>query len=257
MDTPATIPIPRYHRWLPFWAVLQTDLRQTLRSWVWRTWVLAVVSSSIGFLLYRFGVSREAKILQGASVLVGDLMRWTVLGSVTLVVLLTVGAIASERGTLADAVLSRGISRYQYFLAKLHARLATVLVTFVVLSALVLTSSHFLLHEDLSMLGCLVAVTAMAVILTLVVSCGVTIGALSGSTAVGVGVLWLSLYASGFVLSFLPARYPTPDRVLAMLPQILRGEFDWLALKQMMQVGLVSSAVMALVGMIGFSRSDV
>src|SRR5438270_7070021 len=108
MDAPATIPIPRYVRWLPYWAVLQTDLRQTLRSWVWRTWVLTVVLASVGFLLYRFGVYREAKILQGASVLIGDLLRWTVLGSISLVVLLTVGSITAERGTLADSVLSRG-----------------------------------------------------------------------------------------------------------------------------------------------------
>src|SRR5262245_19305306 len=118
MDAPATPAKSRYLRLLPYWAVLQTDLRQTLRSWVWRVWVLAAVLASVGFLLYRFGVYREAKILQGASVLIGDLMRWTVLGSVTLVVVLTVGSITAERGTLADSVLSRGISRYQYFMAK-------------------------------------------------------------------------------------------------------------------------------------------
>jgi ABC-2 type transport system permease protein len=257
MDTPATIPIPRYVRWLPYWAVLQTDLRQTLRSWVWRTWVLTVVLASVGFLLYRFGVYREAKILQGASVLIGDLLRWTVLGSITLVVLLTVGSITAERGTLADSVLSRGISRYQYFLAKLHARLATVLATFLVLSGLVLVCSHFLLHEDLALLGCLVAVAVMAVLLTVVVCCGVTVGALCGSTVLGVSVLWLGLCAAGFVLSFLPGRYPTPDRVLAMLPQILRGEFDWQALWRMTEVGLGASLVVSLIGMIGFARSDV
>src|SRR5919197_1259054 len=120
MDAPATIPLPRYVRWLPYWAVLQTDLRQTLRSWVWR-----------------------------ASVLIGDLLRWTALGSVTLVVMLTVGSITAERGTLADSVLSRGISRYQYFLGKWHARLAVVLGTYLVLSGAALVSSLFLLHEDL------------------------------------------------------------------------------------------------------------
>ena len=36
MDAPATIPMPRYVPWLPYWAVLQTDLRQTVRGWVWR-----------------------------------------------------------------------------------------------------------------------------------------------------------------------------------------------------------------------------
>jgi hypothetical protein len=132
MGTPATIPIPRYVRWLPYWAVFQTDLRQTLRSWVWRTWVLTVV-----------------------------------------------------------------------------------------------------------------------------LCCGVTVGALCCSTVLGVSVLWLGLCAAGFVLSFLPGRYPTPDRVLAMLPQILRGEYDWQALWRMTEVGLGASLAVSLVGMIGFARSDV
>jgi hypothetical protein len=36
-----------------------------------------------------------------------------VLGSITLIVVLTAGAISADRGTMADSVLSRGISRYQ------------------------------------------------------------------------------------------------------------------------------------------------
>src|SRR5262249_12226119 len=128
MDAPAAPAKPvRINRWLPYWAVFQADVRQTLRSWVYRTWVLMSVLAAVGYLLYRVGVYREAGIIQPASVLVSDLLRWTVIGSVTLIIVLTVGSIASERGTLADSVLSRGISRYQYFMGKWHARLATVL----------------------------------------------------------------------------------------------------------------------------------
>ena len=57
-----------------------------------------------------------------------DLLRWTLLGSVRFIVVLSAGSISSERGTLADSVLSRGISRHQYFLGKWHARLASVMV---------------------------------------------------------------------------------------------------------------------------------
>ena len=40
----ATTPTPvRFNRLLPYWAVLQTDLRQTARSWVYRLWVLVTV----------------------------------------------------------------------------------------------------------------------------------------------------------------------------------------------------------------------
>src|SRR4051812_11174558 len=191
MDAPATPAPPRYIRLLPYWAVLQTDLRQTLRGWVWRTWVLASIGAAVGYLLYRLGVYREAGIVQRASLVVGDLLRWTLVGSTLLVVVLTVGGIASERGTLADSVLSRGISRYQYFLAKLHARLACVLLTFTLLMISVLVASHFLVHEDLSLDGSLVALLVLAALLAVVVAGGVTVGALAHNPVLGIAVLWL------------------------------------------------------------------
>ena len=34
---------PVYNRWLPYWAVYQADVQQTLRSWVYRVWVVVSV----------------------------------------------------------------------------------------------------------------------------------------------------------------------------------------------------------------------
>src|SRR5579885_2823831 len=136
----------RYNRWLPYWAVFQADVQQTLRSWVYRVWVLITVLAVAGYLLYRLGSYREAGIVQLASDYVSVLLRWSAAVSVTLIVVLTAGSISSERGTMADSVLSRGISRHQYFLGKWHARLTTVLCTYFVLSGAALLCSHFLLH---------------------------------------------------------------------------------------------------------------
>src|SRR5215475_578273 len=132
----------KYNRWLPYWAVLQADVGQTLRNWVFRTWVLTSVLAAVGSLLYRLGAFREAGLVQHASLFTSDLLRWTVIGSVTLIIVLTVGTIASERGTMADSVLSRGISRYQYFMGKWHARLATVMFTFLTMGAATLLASY-------------------------------------------------------------------------------------------------------------------
>ena len=52
------------------------------------------VLTGVGYMLYRFGVYKEAGIIQPASVLVSDLLRWTVLGSVTLIVVLAAGSIS-------------------------------------------------------------------------------------------------------------------------------------------------------------------
>jgi putative exporter of polyketide antibiotics len=219
--------------------------------------VVASLLAAVGYLLYRLGVYREAGIVQRASLVVGDLLRWSLLGSTLLVVVLTVGGIAMERGTLADSVLSRGISRYQYFLAKLHARLVCVVVTFVVLTAVVLLASHFLVHEDLSLVGSLVTLGVLAALLGVVSVFGVTVGALAGSPVLGIGVLWVVLYAGGFLLSFLPRTYPTPDRVLAHLPQMLQGLYDVQALGRMVGVAALAALAVSFVGMLGFARSDV
>src|SRR5437016_6780673 len=133
MDAPTSPKPLKINRWLPYWAVFQADLHQTLTSWIYRVWVLVSVLTVVGYLLYRVGIQREAGIVQHASTLISDLLRWTVLGSITLIIVLTVGSISSERGTLADSVLSRGISRYQYFLGKWHARLVALLGTFLLM----------------------------------------------------------------------------------------------------------------------------
>src|SRR5215475_1699950 len=150
MEAPVTGPLPKYKpvRFLPYWAVFQMDLHQTFHSWVYRVWVLLSFSAAVGYLLYRFGAYREAGLVQPASDMMSDLLRWTVLGSVTLIIVLTAGSISAERGTMADSVLSRGISRYQYFLAKWHARLVTIIGTFFVMASAALLSSHFLFRAD-------------------------------------------------------------------------------------------------------------
>src|SRR5262245_57252463 len=186
MDAPAaTVNVTiRFNRFLPYWAVLQTDLRQTLRSWVYRLWVLLVVAAATGSILYKVGAQREAGIVQTASVQTGDLLRGLVAASLALVALLAVSSISSERANVADAILSRGISRHQYFLAKWHARVIVVLSTFALLAAVVLIAHHFLFDSDLSLAGGLAAIAMVALVLFVVISWGVTVGALSNGTVI-------------------------------------------------------------------------
>src|SRR5215475_12963011 len=148
MDASPPVVTVRFNRFLPYWAVFQTDLRQTARSWVYRLWVLMSVLAATGLLLYKVGLHKEAGIFQSAAAQSGDLFRIMVVGSLALVVVLAVSAISSERGTVADSVLSRGISRHQYFLAKWHARLVVVTATFALLAAGMLLGGYFLFKAD-------------------------------------------------------------------------------------------------------------
>lgn len=245
------------NRWLPYWAVFQSDVRQTLRSWVYRFWVLLTVLATVGYLLYSFGIYHEVGIVQSASLHISKLLYWIVLGSAAIICVLTAGSITAERGTMADSVLSRGISRHQYFLGKWHARLATVLGTFLLLGALILLSAWLLLHEDLSWHGSMAALATAAVLLGAVITCGVTVSAIANSTVLGIAVLWSILCAAGFLLQFLPSRYPSPDRTLSRLPYILQGHYDLVSLAQFAGWSILISCVTALVGQVYFSCRDV
>jgi len=219
------------------------------------------VVAAAGFLLYRVGLQKEAGIVQSAAAQCGDLFRVLVVGSLALVVVLAVSAVSAERGTLADSVLSRGISRHQYFLAKWHARLVIVTATFAALSIAVLVAGYFLFktdaETDLTLAGGCAAVLAVAAVLAAIVSCGVVIGAMTHGTVLGITVFWLLLYGVGFLLSLMPEPWPSPDRELARLKFVLRGQFNDALLVNLVLGSLLLSVVAAVVGLIGFSKRDV
>ena len=257
MEAPVQAKVAKINRWLPYWAVLQADVRLTLRGWIYRAWILSFMLGMVGYLLYRYGVDREAGIVQPASTFISDLLRWSVVGSLALVVALACGSISSERGIVADSVLSRGISRYQYFLGKWHSRVLIVVCTFFVQALAAYLSSFFLLHEDVSILGYLVAILTVIVLLIAVTTCGVAVSAVANSTVLAVAVLWLLLYGVWFALTLLPSRYPTPDYALRNLPNILHGYFDLSMLGRLMGWSFVGSLGCALGGIIYFARRDV
>ncbi|MEZ6139826.1 MAG: ABC transporter permease [Zavarzinella sp.] len=256
MDIAIEHPI-KYRRWLPYWAVLGTDIRQTARSWVYRLWVILTVLVALGFLMYRFGITREAGIVQTAALSSMDLFRGIALASLALIVVLTVSSISSERGTLADSVLSRGISRYQYFLAKWHARSLVIIVTFILVSSIMLTAFHFLLADDLTLKGSAAAIVTVSALLMGVVALGVAFGALTNSSVIGITLLWILLYGSGILMTLVPSDIPTPEKALSRLPYVLRGEYNLNSLGEWIFGGVAVAVIAAIVGMIGFSRKDV
>lgn len=256
MNATATTRI-RFNPLLPYWAVLQTDLRQAVRSWVYRLWVLMCVLAAGGFMIYKVGIQRELGVAQSASVQTAHLLSGTGVGGLGLIALLAVSGISSERSSVADAVLCRGISRHQYFLAKWHARVFVVVSTFVVLAAAILTLHDSLFDPDLTTAGGAVAVGLVALMLTVIVSWGVTIGALASGTVTGITLFWVLLYGGLALLSLLPVSYSTPEHLLGLLKNILRSQYDSSRMVEFAGIALTLSAAAAVVGLIGFSRKDV
>jgi hypothetical protein len=158
---------------------------------------------------------------------------------------------------MADSVLSRGISRYQYFLAKWHARLVLVLGTFLFMGIIASTGSCLLLQEDVTIMGSLVALLTVTALLMVVITSGVTISTLVSTTVTGITVLSVLLYSLYFALGMLPSRFPSPDRALNSLPYVLQGLYDISALGRLMGGSVVISGVIGVIGLVVFARRDV
>lgn len=256
--TPAVPVRMRINRFLPYWAVFQADFKNTFNSWIYRVWVLLSFGVAIGYLLYRFGAKQVSGMIQSAPDAVGDLLHWVIYGSVTIIIALTAGAICSERGTMADSVLSRGISRYQYFLGKWHSRLSLVLLTYFCQSLLALTGAYFMLHSDtLTIVGCMIAMMIVASMLVFVVTFGVSVSAMSSNTLMSIALVWMTIVGGGFLLTQLPSTIPSPERALQSLPNVMKGFYDANALGRTMLISLGVSLGTACVGMFYFSRRDV
>jgi hypothetical protein len=220
--------------------------------------VLISAGAALCYLLYRFGAKQVGGFVQQAPDMISDVFTWITLGSVTLIIVLTGGTICGERGTMADSVLSRGISRIQYFLGKWHARLAAILGTFLVIALLSMLGSMILLHgESLTVHGSLVAITTVAALLALVITAGVSVSAIANTSVISIAIVWMFLYGIGFALSLLPASYPSPDRALQALPHVLKGQYDLHMISRLISGTLSASLLAAVAGMVYFSRRDV
>lgn len=269
MDAAPTAPSLRYNRLLPYWAVLRTDIRQVTRSWAYWLWVGLFVTISTAHVIYRYALANVAGMTatpdglgMNAAAQTSNVIQVILSSSLAVVAFLSVSSISGERSTVADAVLSRGISRRAYFLAKWHARVITVLGTFMALSLAVLIAYRMLLGDGgleggVSYVGSVVGVALVAAGLGVVVSWGVTVGAMSPSTLMGITVAWVLLYGGLSVLALLPEGYPTPREVLTRLTFVFRGQFDWNLVYRVVGVSLGASLAAAVVGLIAFGRKDV
>lgn len=257
MEAAASVKNARINPWLPYWAVFLMDVRQTTRSWVFRASMGVITASCVGYLLHRAAIHHQAGIGQSAAQFMGELLQFALVVGTTLTIILTAGTISSERGTMADSVLSRGISRYQYFLGKWHARLFTVLGSFLAIGLLVLAASCFLVEMDLSIIGCIIGLLVVLGVLAIVASAGVTVSSLCNSTVLGIAILFMVLYGIALTLAILGYGQLNPLKLWKLMPSLLEGKYDFDA-----QVGLigwcaVASIVSAAVGLVYFARRDV
>jgi hypothetical protein len=241
------------------------DLKQTLRSWLYRLTLLAAVLVSVGVLLNRAAVHRNAGHVQFASVHVGDFLQYSILLGAALCAIFAANTIAGERGTMTDSILCRGVGRWHFFLGKWASRLATIVGGFLLVAMLYMVACVFMLRSDLDFDRCLVALTLVAAVLGLMVSLTIAVSAALNNTLLCVGIMLFILYGLMAFLWLVPLGNFTLTAFLNAFPVIIRsaetGGATFLppTMPYLKFAGHLTLAACgaAVVGMIVFVRKDV
>lgn len=266
MASSASIAMPP-SRWLPLWSILEMDLKQTVKSWLYRLAVLAVLIVSVGVLLNRAAVHREAGLVQYASVHVGDFLHYTVIFGAAIAALFTANAIAGERGNLIDSTLCRGVGRWHFYLGKWAARSIAVLGGFLSVGLVFMVCSVFILKSDLDFDRCLTALILVCSVLWLMVSITMAISASVNNTMLSLGMVLFLLYGLMAVLWLVPIGNFTLRGFLVALPNMIRatdgsappGTYFLPMMPYLKLAGYIalSGCICALAGMVYFIRRDV
>lgn len=245
-------------RMLPYWAVFRHDLGQTLRSGLFRACGLVVLALCAGLVIHRSAIYREAGNMDASysSALVGEMLRFFVLVGSTIVIVLSANTISSEREVLADAVLCRGVSRWQYFLGKWHARTLAVVGGMVLVGLLVVSISMVLFRGEVHWKGTALAFGLVASMLTIVATAGVTLSALVNSSVLGIALLWIGVYGLGAALHFLQIGTFDLPRLLSKLPEVLVDQTDVFLQLRLIGGFVLGSICLAFLGGLLFSRRD-
>lgn len=256
MDSPdslttTTTPSPLSKRLMPFLALLETDFRTMLRSWLVRIWIVLLAGQGLFILAVSTDATNNA-----ANTIAGLLSIFPLVWS-TVVIIVSGGAVSSESGVVADSILSKAVRRTEYILAKLLSRLGIVLGLFLALTVPVAYIIAQNASGDVDSAGLVWAFAMVGLMLTLLTSLAVASSTLFNNTLVAVVVVWFAWYIAGAVTGLLQADYLSPLGIVDSLPALLEGDYnsDEL-LRSVLAYGVLAGASVTLTTL-HFVRKDV
>ena len=207
---------------MPALAILRHELGSLWSGWLVRLWL--IVAGLLALLTLATGWGQ----LQ-TGILIGSLLfPFLVFPWFLIVMLLGISPVTGSRlDALADGILSRPITRYEYLLASWAARVVTVLaVFFLVITPCVLLAMFAkrpaVTADSVTWYGMLSAAALVSLVLTFLVSLGFLAGTLLRRPLVAAVVLFFVWYPANFVLDTLSLEEFSPITLNRALPTLLR-----------------------------------
>jgi hypothetical protein len=223
--------------------VYQEDLRQSVRHWAFIAW--AVIGTMLTVIW--FAVPREptptpppATTVQAAahtapapaiapvpqltaSNLAAKLLRVHLLFWASFVIALGATAISGDADNAPEAILCRGVGRWQYFIAKTASRITATVALLVLLTFPAIIVGALRLPNDLTMGGVFHSLWVAALTLGALTALAVAGSSWFRNPLVGTAVVWMTLYGAGIVVSVLDVTALSPLVLVETLPTLLRG----------------------------------
>ena len=185
---------------MPALAILRYELGGLWSGWLVRLWLIAAGLLALLSLATGWG-QLQTGILLGSLLFPFLVFPWFLI-----VMLLGISPVTGSRlEALADGILSRPITRYEYLLASWAARVVTVLgVFFLVLAPCVVVAMFAerpkVTPDSVTWFGVLCAATLVSIVLTFLVSLGFCAGTLLRHPLVAAVVLIFGWFLTNLVL---------------------------------------------------------
>lgn len=207
-------------RLMPSLAVLQHDLGSLASNWLVRLWFVFSVMLTFVVVSGSWGQAEDGPLI--AMTLIPYLfMPWFLV-----VIMLGVGPVAGSRAeSLADGILSRPVTRYEYLLASWAARVAVVLGVFLVVVVpailLILFADRPEPADPVTGYGIVASLSVVCLVLTLQVSLAFLLGTLLRRQMVAVILLVIAWLVSATVLGTFKLEELSPISLSQAMPNLL------------------------------------
>jgi ABC-type transport system involved in multi-copper enzyme maturation permease subunit len=191
-----------------------------LASWLVRLWVIAT-----GLLAFFVMIASWGK-LQTASVIAAMLFPYLVFPWSLIVMVLSVNPVSGARAdAVADGILSRPVTRYEYLLASWSSRVLLVLGVYLLVmipSILIANFADRPVTEDVvTFYGTVSALGVVGLVLTFLVSMGFLLGTLLRNQLLAIVVLAFLWFPVNLILSTFSLEEFSPISLNQALPTLL------------------------------------
>jgi ABC-type transport system involved in multi-copper enzyme maturation permease subunit len=185
---------------MPYLAILEHDLRTLWASRLVRLWLAGTAAMTLMLTASNWSQFRDATLIASL------LFPYLVFPWFFVVVVLGVSPVSGARAeVLADGILSRPVSRYEYLLAAWSARVLLVLSVYLVVTvpaiALVTLARRPVPDDTVTLYGIVSALAVVGLVLTFLVSLGFLMGTLLRKPLLAAVVLIFMWYPISLVLN--------------------------------------------------------